>query len=201
MALAVNTTILAGQKVVYDDANGGVAIDYSSTLADIAATLVVIGTTMQTISTSLANLDAKLTVIADTRLPASISAAQQLSTDINNLKNGIDAIFVAPDSNNVLLALESIATSLDLFIGSSDSTQGGQTALIGRIADAIETIEQHQKEIKDLAVGDGIHVLSPQDWIGLISTYKLYVDDPDTAIGLDKLEEYFTKIDTLPKKF
>jgi hypothetical protein len=201
MALAVNTTVLAGQTVVYDDANGGVAIDYSTTLANIAATLVTIGTTMQTISTSLENLDIKLSAIADTQMPNSVAALEQISTDIANLKNGIDAIFVAPDSNNVLLALESIATSLENFIGSSDSTQGGQTALLGRIADAIEVIEQQQKEFNELASGDGIHTLSPQDWIGLISTYKLYVDDEATAIGLDKLEEYFTKIDALPKKF
>jgi archaellum component FlaC len=201
MAIAINTTILPGQNVVYDDANGGVAIDYSTTLSNIAATLVVIGTNMQTISASLSNISTKITAIADVSMPASVTALQQISTDINNLKNGIDAIFVAPDSNNVLLALESIAVSLENFIGSSDSTQGGQTALIGRIADAIEVIEQQQKEFNDLASGSGIHTLSPQDWIGLISTYKLYVDDPETAIGLDKLEEYFTKIDTLPKKF
>lgn len=201
MAIAVNTTILPGQKVVYDDANGGVAIDYSTTLSNIAATLVDIGLSAQAIAASLATIETKLTVIADTRMPDSIGVLQQISTDITNLKNGIDAIFVAPDSNNVLLALESIAVTLENFVGSSDSTSGGQNALLGRIADAIETIETHQKEIKDLASGSGIHTLSPQDWIGLISTYKLYVDDEDTAIGLDKLEEYFTKIDQLPKKF
>jgi hypothetical protein len=42
----------------------------------------------------------------------------------------------------------------------------------------------------------------PQDWIGLISTYKLYVENegPD-KMTLAEFAEYFSKVDSLPKSF
>lgn len=76
-----------------------------------------------------------------------------------------------------------------------------------RIAISLETIAANSTTvatnvaaIKQLAAGNGIHTLGPIDWVGLISVYKLYVEDAD-AIGLEKLLEYKAKIDALPKNF
>jgi hypothetical protein len=50
--------------------------------------------------------------------------------------------------------------------------------------------------IKNLAEGPGIKTLDPLAWIGLMSVYKLYVEDPG-AIGLEELKAYKAKIDAL----
>jgi hypothetical protein len=63
-----------------------------------------------------------------------------------------------------------------------------------RIATALERIVV-------LAEGSGIHTSTAFDWLGLMSIYKHYVDNPDTAIGLEELKAYKAKIDALPKSF
>jgi hypothetical protein len=51
-----------------------------------------------------------------------------------------------------------------------------------------------------LATGTGIHIVSPYEWLGYASLYKLYVEDTG-AIGLAKLSEYKDKIKSLPTIF
>lgn len=85
---------------------------------------------------------------------------------------------------------------------------------LARIANALETIAANTPTLannssiiasgvdtlKTLASGNGIRMVTPYEWIGLVSSYKLYVEDTG-AIGLTKLQEYKDKINSLPKAF
>jgi hypothetical protein len=70
------------------------------------------------------------------------------------------------------------------------------------IASRLESISNSLSSINNLAEGAGIHTQGPQDWIGLISTYKLYVENagPD-RMSLTEFREYFEKVNSLPKAF
>jgi hypothetical protein len=67
--------------------------------------------------------------------------------------------------------------------------------------DKYERIATALERMAELAEGPGIHTATAFDWLGLMSIYKLYVDNPDTAIGLEELKAYKAKIDSLPKSF
>jgi hypothetical protein len=89
-----------------------------------------------------------------------------------------------------------------------------------RIAHASETIsaniakiEAHQKQLLDLANGNGIHIISPLDLLSFISTYKFLIEGGEilkdgpavTEKSLDKankrISDYISKINALPKAF
>jgi hypothetical protein len=89
-----------------------------------------------------------------------------------------------------------------------------------RIADASEAIssniakiEAHQQQMLDLAKGNGIHIVSPLDFLSFISTYKFLIESgeilketaPLTEKDLDKARkrilDYLSKINNLPKAF
>jgi len=88
------------------------------------------------------------------------------------------------------------------------------TAFYDRIATALETIATQTTTIATrtttiatnsttmttLASGSGIHIVSPYEWLGYASLYKLYVEDTG-AIGLTALAEYKDKIKALPPIF
>ena len=75
-------------------------------------------------------------------------------------------------------------------------------AILSEIAQASENSSASLAGILARAQGVGIHMKGPQDWIGLISTYKLYVEieGPD-KMTLEQFREYYNKIDSLPKAF
>ena len=69
-------------------------------------------------------------------------------------------------------------------------------------ARASETIAQASVGIYDRSKGAGIHMKGPQDWIGLISTYKLYIENAGPEkITLAEFEAFYNKIKDLPKDF
>lgn len=78
---------------------------------------------------------------------------------------------------------------------------------LGRLADALETSDSSRvadniQRYVTLAEGAGVHVTGPIDWIGLISTYKLYIEkEGPEKITLEELIEYKAKIDALPRNF
>lgn len=77
----------------------------------------------------------------------------------------------------------------------------------------IAKIEAHQKQMLDLAKGNGIHIISPLDFLSFISTYKFLVEGGEilkestalTEKELDKtrkrISDYISKINDLPKAF
>jgi hypothetical protein len=89
-----------------------------------------------------------------------------------------------------------------------------------RIADASEAIstniakiESHQQQLLDLAKGNGIHIISPLEFISFISSYRYLIEsgditsetEPLTEKQLDKarkrISDYLRKINDLPKAF
>lgn len=52
-------------------------------------------------------------------------------------------------------------------------------------------------ELNTIIDEKGIKMNAPYDWLGLVSIYRLYAEDP--AIGLAELTEYFDKINALPR--
>jgi len=100
----------------------------------------------------------------------------------------------------IAVALETIAASL----GSDSTTLSG---ILASSAQALENIDSRLTAINvnlgivaDLAGSTGIRTIGPYEWVGLVSSYKLYVE-ADGSIGLPGLAEYKDKINSLPKAF
>jgi hypothetical protein len=105
-------------------------------------------------------------------------------------------------ANEIADKLTIIATHLESI---SNSLNNGSTpvgTVLSDLAQASENSARALEGIYNRAKGDGIHMKGPQDWIGLISTYKLYVENegPD-KMTLAEFAEYFSKVDSLPKSF
>lgn len=119
-----------------------------------------------------------------------------VSTTVVSDSNGGLAIDYSNFYNRIASALETIADNSTALL----SAQTAATISAAAIATQTQTIATQISAISQLASGTGVHTMGPIDWVGLISTYKLYVEDPE-AIGLDALKEYFDKINELPKNF
>jgi hypothetical protein len=105
-------------------------------------------------------------------------------------------------TNEIADKLTIIATHLESI---SNSLNNGSTpigTILSELAQTSENSSASLAGILDRAQGVGIHMKGPQDWIGLISTYKLYVENegPD-KMTLAEFAEYFSKVDSLPKSF
>jgi len=105
---------------------------------------------------------------------------------------------------NVSLQFESVDyTSLYQDIVNA-LTPGSTTigVILSEIAQASENTTQSLETLVTLASTTGIHMKGPLDWLGLVSTYKLYVENvgPEN-VTLQGLIAYKAKIDFLPKEF
>jgi hypothetical protein len=117
--------------------------------------------------------------------------------------------FIADKIDNVSDKLTDLATqsSIQSSILSSMSaavTPGSTTigAILSDIAQASENSAVSLAGIYDRSKGAGIHTKGPQDWIGLISTYKLYIENAGPEkITFPEFVDYFNKIKDLPKDF
>jgi hypothetical protein len=76
------------------------------------------------------------------------------------------------------------------------------TPSYSNLAEQLTEVSNKIQQMYELASGNGIHTKGPQDWIGLVSTYKLYVENvgPEN-VTLQGLIAYKAKIDALPKDF
>ena len=78
---------------------------------------------------------------------------------------------------------------------------------ISRLADALETSDSTRiadtiQRYVTLADGEGIHMKGAQDWIGFISSYKIYIENAGPEkMSLDEFKLYYDKIAALPKDF
>jgi hypothetical protein len=112
------------------------------------------------------------------------------------------AIDYTPYLSRIAASLETIANSLNngstpIVTILSEIAQASENT-----ARASETIAQASAGIYDRSKGDGIHTKGPQDWIGLISSYKIYIENigPE-KMSLDEFKSYYDKIAALPKDF
>jgi hypothetical protein len=72
-----------------------------------------------------------------------------------------------------------------------------------RMATSLETIttklteiEDHQKEMLDLAKGDGINMKGPYEWLSMYAIYRLLIEQ-----GITDFNSLKSQIDSLPKNF
>lgn len=96
-----------------------------------------------------------------------------------------------------------IATALETIAANSTNIKNSLTSIdtqITTIATRTTTLATNSTTMTTLATGPGIHIVSPYEWIGYASLYKLYVEDTG-AIGLARLSEYKDKILGLPTLF
>jgi hypothetical protein len=134
-------------------------------------------------------------------LPLDLNDSTQASSYLYEANTGI-AIDYTPYLSRIAASLETIANSLNN--GSTPiSTILSEIAQASEdTARASETIAQASAGIYDRSKGDGIHTKGPQDWIGLISTYKLYIENAGPEqISFPEFIDYFNKIKNLPKDF
>jgi|688.fasta_scaffold1108837_2 hypothetical protein len=119
---------------------------------------------------------------------------------VNEISDKLDQI--SEKLSVVATALSSISNSSAII---SNSLNNGSTpigTILSEIAQTSESTSNSLAGIYDRATGVGIHMKGPLDWLGLVSTYKLYVENvgPEN-VTLQGLIEYKAKIDALPKEF
>lgn len=96
-----------------------------------------------------------------------------------------------------------IATALETLATNSTDIKHSLTSInthLSTVATNTTTISTNSTTMTTLATGTGIHIVSPYEWLGYASLYKLYVEDTG-AIGISKLSEYKDKIKSLPTIF
>jgi hypothetical protein len=110
--------------------------------------------------------------------------------------NNAIAYDYSPHLIRIVTALEQLSLSIAFIADKMDNVSDK----LSDIATQSSIIATQSSIIATAATGTGIRTKGPQDWIGLVSTYKLYVEDTG-AIGLIALTGYKAKIDALPKDF
>ena len=197
---AVLTTSSAGTGAT---ANNAIAYDYSPHLIRIVTALEQVSLSMAFIADKIDNVSDKLTDLA-TQSSIQNSILSSMYAAITPGSTTIGAILsdIAQASENFAQASENSAQSLaDMSVA---ITPGSTTigAILSDIAQASENSAQSLAGIYDRSKGDGIHMKGPQDWIGLISTYKLYIENAGPEkITLAEFEAFYNKIKDLPKDF
>jgi hypothetical protein len=112
--------------------------------------------------------------------------------------NGGVAIDYSAVYERIATALETIATS----VGSDSTTISGKMGenvqALENITQALQSssVSQELNDIRTLLESGNAKISDPLAWMGLMSVYKLYVEDPG-AIGIEELKAYKAKIDAL----
>lgn len=137
--------------------------------------------------------------------PAVSTSIPDYGTNISAIGTALTAIDV--DTTSLAATLATIASSLAVIATNSIETATSLTATsnsltIGStsISQIVSSLMLEVKDIKDLAAGTGIHTVGAYEWLGLMSSYKLYVEDSG-AIGLEALTAYKDKVNALPTSF
>ena len=109
------------------------------------------------------------------------------------------ATFQSVDYTGLYTNLNNNLSAISTVLGTDSTTI---SSILASSSQSLENIEKHQEKIRSLSEGSGIHMKGPLDWLGLVSTYKLYVENvgPEN-VTLQGLIEYKAKIDALPKEF
>ena len=206
-AAAVLTTSSAGTGAT---ANNAIAYDYSPHLIRIVTALEQVSLSMAFIADKIDNVSDKLTDLA-TQSSIQNSILSSMYAAITPGSTTIGAILsdIAQASENIAQASENSAQSLtdmSVAIAPGSTTIG---TILSDIAQASEDTARASENsavslagIYDRSKGAGIHMKGPQDWIGLISTYKLYIENAGPEqVSFPEFIDYFNKIKDLPKDF
>lgn len=93
----------------------------------------------------------------------------------------------------------SIATALGTIASNSTDIKTSLATIATQtttLATKLGEIETHQKKLKELGEGQGIHVISPYEWISVYSIYKSLI-----AQGITDFASLKAQVGTLPKEF
>ena len=109
----------------------------------------------------------------------------------------------------IATALETLVTNSTAIKTEIETIATQQTT----IATKLTEIETYQQRIKELAEGSGIHFVGPWEWVGLLSLYKLFIEEgkileetnnvsaEKLAEALAKFNQYKDKVNSLPTVF
>jgi hypothetical protein len=109
------------------------------------------------------------------------------------------AVFESVDYTVLYTSINNNLSAISTVLGTDSTTI---SSILASSSQSLENIEKHQEKIRSLSEGSGIHMKGPLDWVGLVSSYKLYVENvgPEN-VTLPGLIAYKAKIDSLPKEF
>ena len=117
---------------------------------------------------------------------------------------------------SIATSLSTIAEKVTLIEGHQSTLATKHTAIEGHqstLAAKHTKIEDYQRIIKDLAIGTGVHVVSPYEWLGYSALYRLLVEqgdllktdynvsEADKQKALTALKAYLKLIEDLPRMF
>jgi hypothetical protein len=190
---AVLTVSAAGTGAT---ANNAIAYDYSPHLIRIVTALEQVSLSMAFIADKIDNVSDKLTDLAtQTSIQSSYLSSMSAAVTPGSTTIGTILSDIAQASENSAQSLADMSVAIN-----PGSTSIG--VILSGIAQASEISAESLAGIYDRSKGAGIHMKGPQDWIGLISTYKLYIENAGPEkITFPEFVDYFNKIKDLPKDF
>ena len=107
--------------------------------------------------------------------------------------------------DRIVTALEQLSLSMAFIADKIDNISDKLSNISNNsntIATDQTTIANKQTVVADLAAGAGIHMKGAQEWIGLVSSYKVYIENAGPyKMSLDEFKSYYDKIAALPKDF
>jgi len=113
------------------------------------------------------------------------------------------------DTTGLAATVLLIAASLGTMANNSTTIANNSTT----IATKLSAIETYQQRMKELAETTGIRIVGPYEWLGFIPSYINYIEKGEILettgtvspeqieAALEKLTEYFEKINSLPTNF
>lgn len=116
---------------------------------------------------------------------------------------------IGTELNSIDIDTTTIAAQIILMVGHLSTMAANSTT----VANKLTEIETYQQRIKELAEGTGIHFVGPWEWVGLLSLYKLFIEEgkileegdnvsaEKLAQALAKFNQYKDKVNSLPTLF
>jgi len=105
---------------------------------------------------------------------------------IRDTESGQIAIDYSDYYKRIAIAIETLATNSTAISTAAGTLATNSTTTVTKLTELNSIIDEK-----------GIKMNAPYDWLGLVSIYRLYAEDP--AIGLAELTSYFDKINALPR--
>ena len=173
------TTPTAPVAAVLTTSSAGTGATANNAIAyDYSPHLIRIVTALEQVSLSMAFIADKIDNVSDKLTDLATQSSIQ-----NSILSSMYAA-ITPGSTTIGAILSDIAQA------SEDAARASENSAVSLAG------------IYDRSKGAGIHMKGPQDWIGLISTYKLYLENAGPEqVSFPEFIDYFNKIKDLPKDF
>ncbi len=129
------------------------------------------------------------------------------SQHLDRLVSALDQIAISAAGINDKLG--TIVADSNLIAIAQTSIMSSQTTIAAKQS----AMETYQKKVKELAEGTGVHFVGPWEWVGLLSLYKLFIEEgkileetnnvsaEKLAEALAKFNQYKDKVNSLPTVF